>query len=165
MEQQRSEDELTLRSEFLMDYLVDLDPPCIVGSTPHGGRQIYAAKSGWFEGPRLKGKFVPPGGDWLMVRPDGILELDVRASMETNDGALIYVTYYGLLKASPEVLGRFGTDRPPRSSEFYFRTCPRFETGDPRYQWLNEAVCVAIGNPDHIVLKRNQVAYRVFRIL
>jgi Protein of unknown function (DUF3237) len=157
--------ELTLNSKFLMDYVADLQPPRDLGGTPHGGRQIYNVTGGWFEGPSLKGKILPEGADWLMIRPDGVLELDVRATLETDDGALLYVTYYGLLKAAPEVLARFGSDDPPKASEFYFRTCPRIETGDPRYQWLNEAVCVSIGNPEHIRIKQNQVAYRVFQIL
>lgn len=157
--------ELALNSTWLMDYVADLAPPRDVGATPHGVRQIYNVTGGWFEGPRLKGKLHPDGADWLMIRPDGVAELDVRATLETDDGALLYVSYYGILRATPEIFASFGSNEPPQDDQFYFRTCPRVETGDARYQWLNEAVCVAIGNPEHLKIGKNQVAYRVFQIL
>ena len=64
--------------EFLFEVSVDVTSPLTIGQTPHGYRRIAHITGGSFEGPRLKGKILPGGGDWLLVRPDGVGELDVR---------------------------------------------------------------------------------------
>jgi Protein of unknown function (DUF3237) len=89
-------------------------------------------------------------GDWLQVRGDGVFELDVRATLKTHDDAIIYLRYAGVVKMQPDM---------------YFRTTPRLYTGDERYSWLNDLVCVAMGNPEHLEVGQNQVGYRVFRVL
>ena len=108
-----------LRSEFLFEIRADLAEPEHIGDTPHGDRQIYYVTDGTFEGPKLKGKVRPGGGDWLVSRSDGVDELDVRATMETDDGALIYVSYRGLIHIPPEVAERLergeAVDRPGQS--------------------------------------------------
>lgn len=133
-----------------MDIKADLKPPVATGAGPLGQRMIFDFTGGWFEGPKLKGEVLPSGGDWLRVRSDNVMELDVRATMKTDDGAIIYVSYTGILKLQPEA---------------YFRTTPRLYTGDERYAWLNDIICVAIGNPAHLNVGQNQVGYRVFQVL
>ncbi len=100
---------------------------------------------------RNLGQGVGPGGS------DGVLRLDVRATFETDDGALIYVQYYGVQKEDPN---RVRTTRETEYGEIYFMTAPRFETGDERYAWLNDLVCVGEG-------KRltESVAYRVYAVV
>ena len=142
--------EPTLETEFLFDIKADLKPPVATGAGPLGQRMIFDVTGGWFEGPKLKGEVLPSGGDWLRVRSDNVMELDVRATMKTDDGAIIYVSYTGLLKLPPPT---------------YFRTTPRLYTGDERYAWLNDIICVAIGNPEHLNVGQNQVGYRVFQVL
>src|SRR2546425_11126593 len=71
-------------------------PPQKLGTVPHGIRSIVPVTGGDFEGPRLRGKVLPGGGDWLLLRPDGVLELDLRITLETDDHALIYMTFQGL---------------------------------------------------------------------
>ncbi|MEX2237131.1 MAG: DUF3237 domain-containing protein [Dehalococcoidia bacterium] len=154
-----------LHTEFLLDLVVDIKPPVSTGAGPLGNRLIFDATGGSFEGPKLKGELLPSGGDWLLMRPDGVMELDVRCTLKTDDGALIFAHYRGVLKAEPAILARFAGDDPPGPDEFYFRTTPRFETGDERYAWLNSVVCVGIGRPAHIPNKPNQATYRVFQIL
>jgi hypothetical protein len=85
------------RLEFLYEIQVDLEAPQAVGRGPHGVRNIFYVRSGRFQGPRLRGEVLPGGGDWFLVRPDDVGELDVRITLRTDDGALIYVTYRGLL--------------------------------------------------------------------
>lgn len=87
------------------------------------------------------------------------MRVDVRATFETDDGALIYVQYYGV--ARPEV-GR-PMAQPGETSDYgdaYFMTAPRFETGDERYTWLNGLVCVTEGK-----LTAQGVAYRVYAVV
>ena len=67
-----------------------------IGAVPHGTRVIAPIASGHFEGPRLRGKVLPGGGDWTLLRGDGVLELDLRLTLETDDGALIHMTFEGI---------------------------------------------------------------------
>ncbi len=87
------------RFELLYEMKVDLEPPQIIGQTPQGNRQILYVRSGTFQGPRMRGELLPGGGDWFLLPPDNVGELDVRATLKTHDGALIYATYRGILSA------------------------------------------------------------------
>jgi hypothetical protein len=134
-----------LKSELLFEMTVDLAEPQVIGDTPHGNRQIIYVTGGSFEGPRLKGEVLPGGGDWLIARPDGALELDIRATVRTDDGDLIYTYYRGIIHAAPEVIERLfgGAEMDP--SEYYFRASPVFETASEKYGWLNRIVAVGVG--------------------
>ncbi len=61
-----------------------------LGVTPAGRRRIVTVKGGRFEGPRLRGTVLPGGGDWLVERSDSVRALDVRITLRTGDGHLIY---------------------------------------------------------------------------
>jgi len=149
-----------LKSELLGELSVDLEEPLEVGATPHGVRRIYRVKGGTFEGPKLKGQVLPGGGDWLLIRPDGAGELDVRATVRTDDGHIIYVYYRGILHAPPEVAQRILRGEAPDPPEYYFRTTPCFETGSEKYGWLNRTVAVGVGK-----IGPNWVGYTVYAIL
>lgn len=146
-----------LETEILYDLYADLAAPLDVGETYRGRRQIFAVTGGAFEGPRLRGEVLPGGGDWFLLRPDGVGELDVRATLRTHDGALIYAYYRGILRAEPAVWERIvgGADVP--AGEYYFRTTPVFETGSAEYAWLNSIVTVGVGT-----VQRRRVSYQVF---
>ena len=73
-----------------MTYHAMLRPPLAVGTGPFGTRMVFEAISGVLEGPRMRGKFVGAGGDWLLVGSDGFGRLDVRVQIETEDGAIVY---------------------------------------------------------------------------
>jgi hypothetical protein len=147
-----------VKLEYLMTYHADLKPPVDVGAGPFGTRQIFDVIGGTFEGPKLRGTFVPSGADWILVGPDGVGRLDVRGTMKTDDGAHIYVQYYGVIEiaaAAQKVAAGGSTD----FGEIYFMTAPRLETGDPRYAWLNRAVCVGEGR-----FGPGWVEYRVYQV-
>ncbi|MDE0725841.1 MAG: DUF3237 domain-containing protein, partial [Alphaproteobacteria bacterium] len=84
--------------------------------------------------------------DWLSVKPDGSITLDVRAVLETDDGELIYTFYPGRMILTPEM---FAMDRSERTevdpANYYFRTLPTYETGSEKYGWLNNIVAVGVG--------------------
>lgn len=150
-----------LRSVLLCQLEARLATPREFGDTPHGHRRFFAVIGGRFEGPRLRGEVLPEGGDWALVRPDGVLALDVRLSLMTDDRALLYLRYGGVRRASPEVLARLARGEAVDPSEYYFRTTLSFETSAPRYAWLNGIVAVGLGErrpPD-------MVAYSIFEIL
>ena len=140
-----------------LDYLftIRLQVPTVrsLGATPLGGRRIATIGGGSFDGPRLRGTVVPGGGDWILVRANGSLQLDVRVTLETDDGALIYLSYRGIRAGRPEVLQRLDRGEPVDPSEYYFRTSPVLETGAPAYAWLNNVIAVGTGErlPSEVV--------------
>src|SRR5215470_3559532 len=118
-----------MASRLLMTLQVVVPPPQKLGAVPHGTRVIAPITGGTFEGPRLRGKVLPGGGDWLLTRTDSVLELDLRITLETDDGALVYMTSFGLRHGSPEVLAAIARGDAVDPSSYYFRTAIRFETG------------------------------------
>jgi hypothetical protein len=96
-------------------------------------------------GERLSGRVLPGGADWQVIRADGVAELDARYTLETGDGALIYVRNRGFRHGPAEVLKRLAAGENVDPAQYYMRTTPLFETGDERYAWLNRMVCVASG--------------------
>jgi hypothetical protein len=117
-----------------------------IGAVPHGTRVTAPIKDGTFEGPRLRGKVLSGGGDWTLLRGDGVLELDLRVTLETDDGALIYMTSFGLRHGPPEVIAALTRGEHVDPATYYFRTIPRFETGHPKYAFLNRLLAVSTGN-------------------
>ncbi len=100
-----------------------------VGSTPHGELSIFPVIGGSFEGERLRGKVLAGGGDWVTARANGTFELDLRVTLETDDGALIHMTFTGVRD----------------DDNHYLRTLPRFETAAPKYAFVNRLLAVGIG--------------------
>lgn len=134
-----------MKLEPLYEAHVEIKQPVEVGAGPFGVRIVYDIAGGTVEGPRLKGKVLPSGADWLLVTNDGVSRLSVRATVLTDDGAHIYLEYPGIAQLPPEVAARFMRGETVDYGEGYFMTTPRFETGDPRYAWLNAVVAVAEG--------------------
>ena len=136
------------RFDFIFRMQAELHPPQAVGDTGKGTRIVFPAKGGTVEGPEIKATVLEGGGDWFTMRTDGVGELDVRGSMKTDDGALIYTHYTGL------------THSQTADDSRYFVITPRFETAAPKYGWLTRVVAIGLGwNPGD-----NQVAYDVFAI-
>jgi hypothetical protein len=117
-----------------------------IGAVPLGTRAVAPIASGHFEGPRLRGKVLPGGGDWTLLRGDGVLELDLRVTLETDDGALIHLASFGLRHGPPEVLAALARGESVDPAAYYFRTTPRFETADPKYAFLNRLLAVSTGD-------------------
>lgn len=144
-----------------MTYHAMLRPPMTIGDGGFGMRTFFEVISGTVEGPRIHGKFTGAGGDWLIVGPDGFGRIDVRAQIETHDGAIIFLHYPGLLEMNDAIQAALANATGTEYADHYFRTTPRFETGDERYTWLNRSVFVGEGR----VLKGFGVEYRVFRVV
>jgi hypothetical protein len=143
--------------EFLFELTGLLSPERqAIGQLPTGySRSIVLVEGGRFQGPALEGDVLPGGGDWVRVRADGAVELDVRITLRTSDGALIYMSYPGLLHNQPIAAdGRTASGR-------YFRTTPRFETSDERYSWLNRILAVGVGQD----AEPGQVRYNVYAVM
>jgi hypothetical protein len=135
-----------------------LKPPLPIGAGPIGMRMYYEIIGGEVEGERLRGK-VLGGGEWALVGPDGYLRVDVRAQIETHDGAFLYVQYVGLLELNETAQQAAATGAATRYGDHGFYTNPRFETGDPRYTWLNTTFFVGEGH----LIEGPGVEYRLWR--
>src|SRR5262249_49788711 len=94
-----------IRCEFLYEIAMDAEVDDL-GDTPLGRRRIVRVTGGTFEKPRLRGTVLPGGGDWLVERRDGVRALDVRITLRTDDGALIFARYPGLFHAGAGVMER-----------------------------------------------------------
>lgn len=135
-----------MNSRLLMSLEVIVGGAQKVGAVPHGTRVIAPITGGRFEGPKLRGKVLPGGGDWTLLRADGVLELDLRITLETDDGALIHMTSFGYRHGPPEVIAALGRGERVDPASYYFRTTPRFETGSPSYAFLNRILAVSTGD-------------------
>jgi hypothetical protein len=135
-----------IQTRHLFTITIEVPRVADLGATPNGHRRIATVAGGTFEGQRLKGKIQPsPGGDWLLLRPDGVLVLDVRLTLETDDGQLIYMTYRGLRHGPADVISRVNRGEAVDPATYYFRTTPVFETASAKYEWLNRIIAVASG--------------------
>jgi hypothetical protein len=115
--------------EHVMSYTVKLNPPEVIGPVPEGLRVNLYVASGEVNGPKVYGKLRPVGGDWLTVRTDGVGILDVRATIETREEALIYVTYTGEGDVGEDGHEKFlRGDLPPTIP---LRIVPRIQTVHP----------------------------------
>ena len=146
--------------EHLFSYNATLAPPEVIGPLPEGIRVNVYVTGGAVHGPKLQGKLRPAGGDWLIVRQDGVGILDVRATIEAHDGALIYVTYAGVVDLGEDGYHKFLQGEPVPSGQ-PIRTAPRFHTSHADYRWLNRLHCVGIGQA---FLERAEVVYDVYAV-
>jgi len=132
-------------------------PADIVGATPLGVRGIAEVTGGSFVGERLRGTVVTPGADWYLMDANGLLTVDVRATLRTDDEAFIFAQYFGRLHFNEAARNAMAAGVALGFGDTYFMTQPRFETGHPKYVWLNGIVPVAEGR-----LTADGVEYRVF---
>ena len=129
--------------------VADLGDRHILTGAPFGTRVIVDVTDMRIEGPRLRARMKgTAAADWGSRAADGTVQLDVRATLETDDGALIFVQYNG----------RADFSDPAAPGPVF--TTPRFETGDERYAWLNKLQAVMKGRSDG----RSMIAYRIYEL-
>ena len=126
---------MTLELIPLCSVEATLTAPLMIGEGPSGLRLVYEVETMRLSGERLCASLQGrASADWLTVSgPVGTL--DVRGVFETDDGALIMTQYHGRTDLTNGV-----------GAPLY--VAPRFETGDPRYAWLNAIQAVGKGNVD-----------------
>lgn len=151
-----------MKLEYEFGYVATLNAPFVVGEGPYGTRMIYEVTGGSVRGERINGKMLSGGADWLLVGSDGWGRLDVRGQMMTDDGAVLYVRYHGVLEMNERVQQAIAAPDVGQTdyADHYFRTTPWIEAGDPRYAWVNHTVFVAEGR----VRPGPAVEYRVYRV-
>jgi hypothetical protein len=126
----------------------NLEPILDLGRTPYGERRVIHILGGRFEGPRLRGRIVPGGADWQLIRADGVADLRARYTLETEAGERILVRSDGLRHGPADVIARLARGESVDPSHYYFRTTIRFETSNQELGWLNRILAVARGRRD-----------------
>ncbi len=130
----------------LLIFTLDVAKPQVVGLTPGVDRRVAEIRGGEFEGERLRGRIKSGGSDWQAVRSDGTWAIDVRIVLETDDGALIGMTYRGLRHGPKDVLDAIARGEQVSPASYYFRIAPFFETASDKYAWLNGILAVGLGH-------------------
>jgi hypothetical protein len=119
--------------------------PLDVGEVSQGRRRILPLTGGTFAGPELNGKLLPgTSADWQIVLADGTALGDIRYTLQTDGGALLYVQSRGVRHGSGEVLERLGRGEDVDPSEYTFRTSTQIETASRELGWLNKGVFIGV---------------------
>jgi hypothetical protein len=117
-----------------------------VGDVAQGRRRIVPQTSGTCVGPELNGTLLPgASADWQIVQPDGTALGDIRFTLQTDHGDLLYVRSQGVRHGSGEVLARLSRGEDVDASEYVFRTSTQIETAAPDLDWLNKGVFISVG--------------------
>jgi Protein of unknown function (DUF3237) len=123
-----------------------LAEPLDLGESPQGHRRIVPLTDGTFTGPELRGKLLAgASADWQIVLPDGTALGDIRYTLQTDRGDLLYVQARGVRHGRAEVLARLGRGEDVDASEYTFRTLTQIETASPELEWVNKGVFISVG--------------------
>jgi hypothetical protein len=123
-----------------------LGPPLELGEVAGGRRRIVPLTGGTFSGPELNGTLLPgASADWQLIQPDGTALGDIRYTLQTEAGELLYVQSRSVRHGPPEVLARLGRGEGVDPSEYTFRTATQIETAAPGLARLNKGIFVSVG--------------------
>jgi Protein of unknown function (DUF3237) len=133
--------------QALMRLAVEVGEITSIGAAPNGERRFVAISGGSFESAdgRWRGRVLPGGADWQLLRADGVLEVDARYLLEDEQGACVQVVSQGLRHGPPEVIAALARGEAVDAATYYFRTALRFETAALSLQHLNRVVAVGVG--------------------
>jgi hypothetical protein len=140
---------------FAFEVRAQVGPSLELGTTPAGRRRIVSILGGTFGGPGLRGRVLPGGADWQIVQADGLTQLDSRYTLQTDEGAFIYVQNAGVRHASPAVMSRLLAGEAVDPALVYFRTHPTFETAAPSLQHLTRDLFIGAGAryPSEVIIR------------
>ena len=141
--------------EHIADLVAWVAPPTVIS----GSRRVIGITGGEVRGPKIRGKVLPGGADFQVIRPDSTTELEARYILQTDSGKLIFVVNTGYRHGPPEAMERLQRGEMVDPTLIYFRCTPRFETDAPEYQWLTKHVFVgtAARHPDRVEIAFYQV--------
>jgi muconolactone delta-isomerase len=123
-----------------------LAQPLDLGAGAQGHRRIVALTGGTFTGPELNGRLLPgTSADWQVVLGDGTALGDIRYTLQTDAGDLLYVRSRSVRHGPPDVLARLGRGEEVDARQYTFRAATQIETATPGLDWLNKGVFVSVG--------------------
>jgi hypothetical protein len=121
-----------LATEYIMTLCGQMDPPQRIDET----LAIFNVTGGWAKGPKINATVIQPAADWMQNMPDGSRRLDVRLTLKTDDGALIYMSYNGVIINAEAARDRQMKGEVVTADDRYCITAPTFRTSHPKYAWL-----------------------------
>jgi len=124
---------------------VQAGPVRSLGMGRLGQRRIIPIAGGRVSGPRLSGRILPGGADWLTVSHDGVSLMDARYVLEADDGAIIEIIDQGCRHGPEAVIQSLLAGEPVAPEAYYMRSSIRLETGAPAYAHVNRMVFVGTG--------------------
>jgi Protein of unknown function (DUF3237) len=149
--------------EHLFSYTATIGAPQMIGAAVHGLRANFDVTGGTVVGPRLNGTILPVGGDWLLMRPDGVVEIDVRITIRTDDDVLINMSYTGNADMGLDGFQQFASGQAPALGT-PLRTFPKFQTGSEKYAWLNRLAMVGIGEAHVNFAGQSKLLFDVYAV-
>ncbi len=124
-----------VKLELVLQLVVTCSNPEKVGgslNSKDGKRQeIWPIVGGRFEGKGIRGTVIPGGGDFPVLRPDGVEVVDALYRIRTDDGVTIIIHNVGLTYPGAKP----GDER--------YRLAPQFIAPVGKYDWLNRNVFIA----------------------
>lgn len=127
------------------DVSVQLDSMIEMGNGRAGKRRIIPIIGGDVSGERITGRVLNIGADWQTVLSDGTAHIDTRYVFENHDGAVIEIINRGFRHGAPEVIDAISRGEDVDPSDYYMRTSVTLESGDSRYQWVNNRIFIGRG--------------------
>lgn len=148
-----------LATKHVFSLAIRVAAPIEAGDFGYGARRVIPIEGGTLAGENVTGTILPGGADYQVIRPDGLTELEAKYAIAMSDGAVVYVENIGIRFGPEEALARLRAGQPVAPELIYFRSVPRFETGDARYRWLMRHVFAGSGvrRPDSVELDVFQV--------
>jgi Protein of unknown function (DUF3237) len=147
--------------EFAMTYVVRTANPLEpTHGSPHGAKQYWQVSEASLNGPDIHARLAATGIDWMSVADDGFWRPDVHAQFVTDDGAVVLMHYTGVVQQTDRFAQAADADEPTDWADQYMRLSVRFETGAPRYAWLNTSLFIARGH----LLGTGHIEYEVYRV-
>ncbi len=136
---------MKLRSRPLFHISIEPGAYQEVGQTHVGYRMTVPITSGVFEGDRLRGQVLDGGSDWIIRRADGVLQLNVRITLKTDDDHLIAMRYRGLRHGPADLHEKANRGEQIDWENYYFRTAIEFETASEKFYWMNNIFAIGVG--------------------
>ncbi len=149
----------SLKTKYVFSLAIKIGEPIVAGETGHGLRRIIPILGGEVRGEGLKGTIFPVGADFQIIRESELTELEAKYAFQMDDGAIIYIENIGIRFGPRELLQRIKRGEAVDPKLIYFRSVPRFETGNEKYRWLMESLFIGSGirHPDRVEIDVHQV--------
>jgi hypothetical protein len=124
-----------VQTELVLNLVVTCSSPELIApseaSKDGNRRDIWPIIGGKFEGKGIRGSVVPGGGDFPLMRPDGVIIIDALYRLKTDDGITIIIHNKGLMYPP--------TDNSPER----YRLVPEFIAPVGKYDWLNKSIFIS----------------------
>ena len=126
---------------------IDLTKPYWVKPSARGDtRAAIFAAAGTVQGPRLNGRVIPlSGGDYSLLRNNGVIDFDARYLLEAEDGAIIYLENRGYRWARDDAIAeQMSANEDVSFDGYYMRVTPKFDAPAGPHEWMSRHVFVGV---------------------